>query len=183
MRDDRKEATEKTRRLVMTALFAALTTVATAAVAIPLPASGYGNLGDAVVLLGGYLLGGYLLGGAAGAAAGGIGAALADVLLGAALYAPATLVIKALMAALAAALYRGLRRGSGALLAAGIAAECLMAAGYWVYEGLFVVRSFAGAAVNLPGNLIQGAFAVPVSAALALALKRIPLVRREFPRL
>lgn len=178
MRDDRKEATEKTRRLVMTALFAALTTVATAAVAIPLPASGYGNLGDAVVLLGGYLLGG-----AAGAAAGGIGAALADVLLGAALYAPATLVIKALMAALAAALYRGLRRGSGALLAAGIAAECLMAAGYWVYEGLFVVRSFAGAAVNLPGNLIQGAFAVPVSAALALALKRIPLVRREFPRL
>lgn len=169
--------TGSTRRLVMTALFAALTAAATAAVAIPLPAGGYLNLGDTVVLLGAYLLGG-----GCGAAAGGIGAAIADVMLGAVLYAPATLVIKALMAALAAALYRAFRRGGAALLVSGAAAECLMAGGYWVYEALFVVKSFAGAAINVPGNLVQGAFGLIVSTALALALKKLAAVRREFPK-
>lgn len=168
---------QSTKRLVMTALFAALTTVATAAVAVPLPASGYGNLGDTVVLLGGYALGG-----ACGAAAGGIGAALADVLLGAALYAPATLVIKALMAALASALYGALRRSHAALFMAGAAAELLMAGGYWLYDAL-LLQSAAGAAANIPGNLLQGALGLAASMVLTTALKRIPAVRREFPRL
>lgn len=171
------EEKQSTKRLVMTALFAALTTVATAVVAIPLPASGYGNLGDTVVLLGGYLLGGVC-----GAAAGGIGAALADVLLGAALYAPATLAIKALMAALAAGIYGALRRSHAALLIAGAAAELLMTGGYWLYDAL-LLQSAAGAAANIPGNLVQGALGLAASTVLATALKRIPAVRREFPRL
>lgn len=59
------------------------------------------NLGDTVVLLGAYLLGG-----AYGATAGGIGPALADLISGYTAYVPATLVIKTLMALLAAAIYR-----------------------------------------------------------------------------
>lgn len=167
-----------TRRLVMTALFAALTVAATAAVAIPLPAGGYLNLGDTVVLLGAYLLGG-----AYGAVAAGIGAAIADIMVGAALYAPATLVIKALMAVLAAAIYRALGRKNAALLLGGAAAEAVMVAGYWLFEACLMQGALgaAGAAVNIPGNLVQGVFGLAASTALTLALKKIPAVRREFP--
>ena len=93
---------QRTRMVVMAAAFAALACVATMVVKVPSPTGGYMNLGDTVVLLGGYLLGP-----AWGALAGSIGPALADVLLGSPIYAPATLVIKAGMAALAA---RRLRR-------------------------------------------------------------------------
>ena len=90
-------SSQRTRMMVMTAVFAALACVATMVIKVPSPTGGYMNLGDTVVLLGGYLLGP-----AWGALAGSIGPALADVLLGSAIYAPATLVIKAGMAALAA---------------------------------------------------------------------------------
>ncbi len=56
----------KTKKLVIAAVFAALVCVATFAVRIPAGLSGgYVNMGDAVVLLSGYLLG-PVLGGLAG---------------------------------------------------------------------------------------------------------------------
>jgi uncharacterized membrane protein len=81
-----------TKKLALVAIFTALVTVATVVLYIPLPvAGGYFNLGEAMVYLAALLLGPY-----AGAFAGGIGAMLGDLLLGAAAYAPGTLVIKAL---------------------------------------------------------------------------------------
>ena len=84
-------------RLVYTALFTALTTVATLVIQVPSPMSGYVNLGDAMVLLSAWILGPVY-----GTAAAGIGSMLADLLSGYAYYAPGTLVIKCLMAFVAA---------------------------------------------------------------------------------
>ena len=88
----------KLRTLILAAMFAALTCVATMIIHIPSPIGGYFNLGDCMVLLSAFVLGPVW-----GTAAGGIGSALADVICGYFIYAPGTLVIKALMA-LAAAL-------------------------------------------------------------------------------
>ncbi len=47
------------RKLVLTAMFAALTCVATMIIKIPIPATnGYINIGDCIVLMSGWLLGG-----------------------------------------------------------------------------------------------------------------------------
>ena len=95
------------RMLALTGLFAALGCVGTMILQVPSPSGGYVNLGDAVVILGAWLLGPVY-----GAAAGGVGPALADLLSGYAVYVPATLVIKAVMALTAAQLYRALgKRG------------------------------------------------------------------------
>ena len=67
---------QRTRMVVMAAAFAALACVATMVVKVPSPTGGYMNLGDTVVLLGGYLLGP-----AWGALAGSIGPALAATIL------------------------------------------------------------------------------------------------------
>ena len=66
---------QKLRKLVMAALFAALTTVMTMVIRIPSPMSGYVNLGDCAVLLSAWILGPGL-----GCAAAGIGSMLADLL-------------------------------------------------------------------------------------------------------
>ena len=62
---------KKIRTMVMAAVLAALTCVATMVVQIPSPMQGYVNLGDCIVLLSGWILGPWW-----GAAAGGIGSML-----------------------------------------------------------------------------------------------------------
>lgn len=184
---ERQERTaDRPRTLVLTAVLAAMACAATLVIRVPSPTGGYMNLGDAVVLLGAYLLGpGW------GAAAAGVGSALADLLGGYPVYIPATLVIKAAMAALAAGLYRVLgRRGGWTLAVCGAAAEALMVTGYWLFDALLASaggRAFgaalAGAAAGIPGNLVQAVFGAAASALLAAALRRSAYVRREFPGL
>ena len=65
---------KKTRTIILAALLAALTTVATMIIRIPTPTLGYIHLGDGLVLLCGILLGPGL-----GAVAAGIGSMLADL--------------------------------------------------------------------------------------------------------
>ena len=81
---------QKVKKLVLSALMAALVYVATSIIQIPSPMSGYVNLGDCFVLLSGWLLGPWY-----GGAAAGIGSMLVDLLGVYAHYAPGTLVIKA----------------------------------------------------------------------------------------
>ena len=102
------EKQTQVRQLVTAGVLAALGCAATMALQVPSPTGGYVNLGDAVVLLGAYLLGP-----AYGAAAGGLGPAMADLLSGYAVYVPATLLIKGVMALLAAGLYRTIGRTGG----------------------------------------------------------------------
>ncbi|MHA1724882.1 MAG: ECF transporter S component [Promethearchaeota archaeon] len=78
--------------IAMIGIFAALNCILTMIISIPIPATqGFINIGDAGVMITGMLLGPII-----GGLAGGIGSALADLLLGYSIYAPATLVIKGL---------------------------------------------------------------------------------------
>ena len=64
----------KTKKIIITALFAALTCVATMIVKIPTPTMGYIHPGDAIVLLSGFILGPVY-----GGLAAGIGSAFSDL--------------------------------------------------------------------------------------------------------
>lgn len=131
----------KTRKIVFAALFASLVCVATMIIRIPWQ-SGYINLGDSAVILSGFALGPY------GILAAAVGSCLADVFAGYLMYAPATFVIKGLMAF---AVYKFSKKAFvGALVA-----EVIMAAGYYIFEGF--LYGFGPSLINIPANLIQGA--------------------------
>ena len=158
-------------RLVYTALFTALTTVATLVIQVPSPMSGYVNLGDAMVLLSAWILGPVY-----GTAAAGIGSMLADLLSGYAYYAPGTLVIKCLMAFVAAQVFLVLTdkvKGKHfAKVVSGLLAEIIMVAGYFGYAGLILGNGLS-AALSIPGNLVQGGFGIVVSTVVYLALSQV----------
>ena len=165
------------KNLVLASVLAALACVATLILTIPSPTGGYMNLGDTIVLLSAYLLGPWW-----GAAAAGIGSGMADLIAGYAAYAPATLLIKAIMAISAAFLYKVLGRKTWTLIPCGILGEAIMVLGYWGYDGL-LMGSLLGAAVGILSNLTQAAFGLAASTALTAALKASPYIRREFPAL
>ena len=163
---------KKIRKLVMTALLAALTCVATMVVQIPSPMQGYVNLGDCFVLLSGWLLGPWY-----GFAAGGIGSMLADILLGYAHYAPGTLAIKGLMALVAALILKSMNGSRAGYLAGGAAAECIMVAGYFGYASLLLGKGLAAAA-SIPGNIFQGAVGLVVGVLLVTVLERAKVTEK-----
>ena len=163
----------KTGKLVTVALFAALACVATMVIKIPSPLGGYLNFGDCVVLTAGWMLSplyGFL--------AAGLGSALADVFSGYIVYAPATFVIKGLMALAA---FYGAKALSGKLgtfgskLLSGAAAEVWMVLGYYLFEGC--LYGFAPSAVNIPANGVQGAAGLILGVALCKALEKANVVR------
>lgn len=148
----------KTRKIVLTALVAALTCVATMIIKIPSPLKGYVNLGDCMVLTAGWLLTAPY-----GFAAAAIGSALADVLSGYLIYAPATFLIKGIMALIAFYLYKISNKKTGNILAqiiSGIMAETLMVFGYFVFEGF--LYGFIPSLVNIPANAVQGVFGIVI---------------------
>ena len=150
---------EKLYKIIVAAMMAALACVATMIIRIPSPMQGYVNLGDAVVLMCGWILGPIY-----GVAAAGIGSMLADILAAYPHYAPGTLVIKAVVALIAYVLFTALRRGKEQntknlilpLVISGIAGEIAMVVLYFVYASLLLGKGWAAAA-SIPGNLMQGA--------------------------
>lgn len=141
-----------TKQIVIAAMLAALTCVATMVIKIPSPLNGYLNLGDCVVLLAGWTLSPVYAFLAAG-----IGSALADLFSGYVLYAPATFVIKGLMALIAYYGFKLLNAKIGERISrvtAGILAEAVMVLGYFVFEGF--IYGFGASVVNIPANGIQG---------------------------
>ena len=141
-----------TQKIIFSSMLAALTGVSTMVIKIPSPLNGYINLGDCIVLLSGWLLSPVY-----GFFAAGLGSALADLFSGYAAYAPATFLIKGLMALIAFAGFRIMYKRLGNLTAriiSGTAAEIFMVLGYWVFEGF--LYGFGPSAVNIPANGIQG---------------------------
>ena len=150
------------KKIVTAALLAALTCLATMVIKIPSPLNGYLNLGDGIVLLCGFVLSplhAFL--------AAGLGSALADVFSGYLTYAPATFIIKGVMALVAFYGFRLLCKKLPALpsrIAVGIAAEIVMILGYFVFEGF--LYGFIPSMVNIPANGVQGAAGVIVAVLL-----------------
>lgn len=150
------------RALALHGIFAAAIAVLTLFASIPLPASSSGaylNAGDAAVYAAAWALGPV-----GGAIAAGIGSALADILHGAIIYAPATLIIKALMGLVCGLLLKRLR------LAAPAIAGLIMPAGYFAYE-FFIARE--AALFGLWTNMIQYVFGAVAGIVLILALSRV----------
>ena len=148
----------KIKKLVLAALMAALTYVATSIVQIPSPMQGYVNLGDCIVLLSGWILGPWW-----GAAAGGIGSMLVDLLGGYGHYAPGTLIIKGCMALVAALIVKAMKESK--------ASYVISAVVYFGYASLLLGKGW-GAAASIPGNLVQGAMGMVIGLVLLVVLKR-----------
>lgn len=152
----------RTRKIVMASLLAALACVATMIIKIPSPLKGYINLGDCIVLVAGWMLSP-----AYGFFAAGLGSALADVLSGYVVYVPATFIIKGLMALAALRVFRLIQNKLGNLpsrIISGIIAEIIMVLGYFLFEGF--LYGFGPSVVNIPANAVQGAAGIIVGVML-----------------
>lgn len=163
------------KKLILAALFAALSCVATMSIRIPTPGTGgYIHPGDAIVILSGVILGpvwGFL--------AGGIGSALSDLIGGYFIYVPITFMIKGLVALAAGLLYQKVGKNQKsryiAVILGGVADIILVAGGYFVCE--FFIYG-AGAAASIPANIIQGVGGLVISCILYPILISIPNVRQ-----
>ena len=163
------------RKLVLSAMFAALSCAATMVIQIPI-ATGYLNFGDGLCLLAGWILGPWY-----GFAAAGLGSALADLLAGYGAYVPATFVIKGLVALIAALLLRLVRKAGmpavWQLALSALPAEAAMVLGYFSFETL-VLGETAAAAAAVPNNLLQAAAGIVLAVLLEQAVCRVPGLMR-----
>ena len=157
----------KTKNLIMSAVLTAIVCIATMVVKIPL-AFGYVNLGDCFVLLSAFLLPmPYCLFPAAR------GSCLADIFSGYAVYAPATFIIKGLMALCAYFIFKALKRVKPiwAYLLSALVAEIIMVLGYLVFETF--LYGFTVAIVNVPFNSLQGLVGIITAVVSVNILKKI----------
>lgn len=163
------------RMMTLSALLAAMTCVMTMFVKIPIPVGGYVHLGDAFVLLCGWLLGPIY-----GACSAGIGSMLADLFSGYPQYAIFTLIIKALMAMTVYACGQTLCKKQQDLsffgkITGGILAELIMALGYFACDWMFYGSA---AFVNLALYLLKGGGNLAVAMALMTVMERTGLRKR-----
>lgn len=139
---------QKTKKIVITSLFAALICVLTMFPRFPVPLTvgGYIHLGDALIIVSIYFIGIYAVPAAA------IGSALADILSGYFVYSPATFIIKALMALVAFYIYK-IKGNNVSYFIAALFAEIIMVTGYFLFEICIYGISFA--LLSLPYNFVQ----------------------------
>ena len=179
---------EKIKRLVVCALMAAFTCVATMIIKFPTPTFGYIHLGDSLVLLCGIVLG-PLTGGLAA----GIGSMFSDIFAGYVSYAPATLIIKALTAALAGCLFhksfRKIASRNLRVIASGLLGETVMVLGYFLYEvflAAFATGSInqaslaagvASSAVGIPFKIVQAVVGIIICVGILPILLKIDTIR------
>lgn len=164
-----KGAKGRTQKLTVAAMLGALVFVATW-ISVPTPFGGNVNLGDSILLLAAWLpLEPWSILACA------IGATLTDLAAGYAIYAPATLVIKALMVAVAVLIKHKIPTRSMVLraLVGGVAAELVMVIGYLAYEAIFLYGTAAW--FNVPFNLLQGGIAMTVATTVAFLFVRVPM--------
>jgi uncharacterized membrane protein len=167
-----------TFKLALAAVFASLVFVVTSQIPpISIPAtSGYFNLGETVIYIAALVAGSLT-----GALAGGVGASLADVYLGYAVFAPGTLVIKGLEGTIVGFLNQKLRSRISNLTVCAAVSVVIggleMVAGYFLYEQLALGYPLAAALVEVPFNLVQ------MTIGLVVAIPVMHVVLRVFPQL
>jgi uncharacterized membrane protein len=155
-------------KIAVGAIFAALVAIVTASFPIIIP-PGYFNLGEVIIYVAALLFG-PLVGTFAGA-----GAAIADILLGFAIFAPGTLVIKGSEGFIVGFLNHKLKNRINPTVSAIIsilAGGFVMIIGYFIYEVAIIQTYTVEAAtaealfVNTPQMLIGLVVAVPVMHAI-----------------
>lgn len=159
------------KKMVFSAMFAAIICVATMVIQIPIP-NGYINLGEAFVLIAGFVLGPLYGGFAAG-----IGSCIAD-LIGFPAYAPATFVIKFLVAMTASYVSKKSKMRFKYIIASCLG-EVIMVLGYFIYESVFVGLRF-GALASVPFNIIQGAVGAFIAVVIINVLNKNKTLKDTF---
>lgn len=161
-----------TKKIVFSALLAALTCLFTTVTKIPIGFyPGYINMGDCVVLLCGWLTSPVYAFLAAG-----VGSALADLISGYAVYAPATFLIKGLVALAA---YYGFKflnkrfKTATSRVLSGVLAELVMVLGYFIFEAF--LYGTGPAIFNIAVNAFQGTFGVAVGMILVKSFEKVNL--------
>ena len=169
--------TEKTNKLVMTALMMCLIILATMIFKVPIPfTQGYVHLGDAMIFLSVLLLGWKY-----GALAAGVGSALGDILGGFAVWAPWTFAIKGTMAIIMGLFIAELIKNPGhsmfgipvKQLIGMILGGLFMTAGYYVAEGA-IYGNWVAPMLGVPWNIGQFTVGMVIATILAAALYRTP---------
>lgn len=176
---------DKTKKLVIGALLAAFTTVATMTIKFPTPTFGYIHLGDSLVLLCGIILGPY-----GGALSAGIGSMFADIFTGYMAFAPATLIIKAITAMIAGYLFHKLNyKITVKTIISCIPSELFMISGYFIYEIFLTIISaqntsstsltaaIAASITGIPFNIVQGIVGIIIALVLLPILLKINDIR------
>lgn len=163
------------KKIVMTALFAALACVATMSIRIPTPGTGgYIHPGDAIVILSGVILGPVW-----GLLAAGIGSAMADLLGGYFVYVPITFAVKGIVAFAAGMIYQRVGKTPKsrytAVVLGGIADIIFVAGGYFLCE--IPLYGASSAAASVPANLIQGISGLIIAFVLYPVLLAVPDIR------
>lgn len=152
----------KVKNIILAAFFAAAICVSTAFIKLPLTVAGYVHLGDAFIFLAcAFLPLPYAI------AVAGLGSAMADIFAGYVIYAPATLVIKCVMALLFCLFFR---HKLWLAIIGGVFSSVWMAAGYFAYET--VLYGVAVALANIPFNLLQGGVCAAIALVCAYSLKQ-----------
>ena len=163
----------KTVRLIaLVVVMAAATCALTLVVQFPVPATGgYIHLGDVAANFAALAFGPWL-----GFLIAGGGMAVADLIAGYTIYAPATLVIHGLQAVVVALV--GRQRKAWLMFLASAAGGAVVVGGYFLYQALVLGMGAVAAAKEVPFNVIQaltGLVGVPVYMLVAQAYP--PLVR------
>ncbi len=169
----------KTLKIVIAALMAAMTCIATMVIKVPSPTSGYIHLGDGLVLLSGIILGPVY-----GGLAAGIGSMFADLFSGYAGYAMATFIIKALAAAAGGVAFHVFntflsksRLKVVSVLIAGICGGVVVTGGYFIFEAFIMGLGPAAAFTGVPFNLVQNVFGIIVAALLFPLLSKVQIIK------
>lgn len=167
----------KTSSVVMTAMMIAIITVSIMFIKFPIPGTqGYVHLGDAMIFIAVLVLGWKN-----GAIAAAVGAAMGDILGGAAIWAPWTFVIKGVMA-----IVLGLMIGYalkkkwimigkmplGAIVGM-LVSGAVMVAGYFLAEGV-MYGSWAIAVLGVPWNVGQFVVGIIIAWVVTVALLKTP---------
>lgn len=174
------KAKKLTTKLVFTALMTAVTCLLTIAIRIPSPTGGYLNAGDISVIVSAYLLGPLW-----GTLAAGLGSALADILAGYFQYAPATFVIKALVALTAfGAMYLFRKAEEKTFLRifknilGFVVGEALMVSLYFAFEATLLAYGM-GALAGVAGNCMQALVGV-IGGVLLVEILRKTKIKEKY---
>ena len=184
----RSEKSDNTLIFVTTAMMTAMVMIATTFFKIP-NAMGYIHLGDGFVLLAAIILPKKYA-----CFAGGVGAGLADIYGGYAVWAPWTLVIKIVMVLIVQLFFDFLmkRASNGRHIAkiAGIPFAELLAyvlavlwtvSGYYVAQG-FISGNWAAPIADVPGNVLQASVGAVITILVSVALGKTALGRSFYYR-
>lgn len=168
----------KTFDLVLTAILSAFVLIATMInIKLPIGQGGLIHLGTAMLFIVAILFGPKK-----GALAGAIGMGLFDIFGGWAIWAPTTIVARALQGYMVGkiAWSKG-HRGNNVNLNiwAAVTSTPVMLAVYYIGQGI-MYKNWVAPLASIPGDLIQSVVGLLIAIPLCLALKKTPFFRKKF---